>query len=1032
MKKIYLLTLLVLSGVFASAQVVDQFNYTGALNANGWTTHSGATPGQFTTLTTASDLGNSLSYAGLPASVGNRTTFVSANTEDVNKALTGINGKGYYSLLLKVTNTTGLTASTGAGDYFIGFATTSGPTGVSAFGGRLYIKAGATTGTFLLGVYNYNGGAAAFSTTELAVGTTYFVVVKMDATVATSVASLFVNPVPGAAEPTPVMTSNAGTTQFPAFGSLFLRQGTNTGNIQIDEIRAGSTWASVAPSGCATVNNMTVSNCGPYTLNSTTYTTSGTYQQVLPGANAAGCDSTINLTLTVKQPSVNNMTVSACNSYTLNSTTYTTSGNYQQVLPAANAVGCDSTINLNLTISTSITYYQDFDTDGFGNPAVSQPGCAPIPGYVTNSNDCDDNNNTIGVATVTYYQDFDTDGLGNPAVSMVACSTPPGYVLNDDDCNDANSAIGAATNWYPDVDGDGFGSASATPVVNCTAPANHVADHTDCNDASNTVYPGATEIPDNGIDEDCNGSDLNTLGTQLAQYTFTNNTCADPVRSVTAQPANAVFSDYVASDSVTCAAVANAINSTGWNTGTTINMAEYYSFTITPDDCYYLDLKKLTFLHRVSNSAGSPVIHIRSSLDSYNTDVFTIAIAPVNTDITENLTLPAAFDSITEAVTFRFYVTNIATSGSTYRHDNVSVTGFINAMPLFTFYADEDGDGFGDPAVSQTDCTTPEGFVPDNTDCDDTDEEEFPGAVWCQDNDTDGFGNPSVTMTQCTRPAGYVSNGDDCNDNDNTTTEGTAYYVDADTDGFGAYTETPLIACTPQPGYVTNPNDCDDDDNTIGIATTAWYVDADEDGFGESGSIGMIACTAPDGYVANDDDCDDDNDAVYPGATEICDGFDNNCNGSTDEGLTVSVWYEDEDGDSYGNAAVTIEDCTQPAGFVANDDDCDDEDEDVHPGAADIANNSIDENCDGVDGYLGVDENQLLSAVVFPNPGTDKLTIQLNTTEEVEVKLISADGKIVSTHTLTNGELTIETAQLQPGLYLVELANTATVRWIKK
>tara|TARA_R110001583_G_scaffold109032_4_gene257705 strand:+ start:1949 stop:2638 length:690 start_codon:yes stop_codon:yes gene_type:complete len=61
--------------------------------------------------------------------------------------------------------------------------------------------------------------------------------------------------------------------------------------------------------------------------------------------------------------------------------------------------------------------------------------------------------------------------------------------------------------WYPDVDQDGFGDATAT-AVNAqpnNAPAGYVADYTDCDDSNANVYPGATEVPDNTIDEDCNG-----------------------------------------------------------------------------------------------------------------------------------------------------------------------------------------------------------------------------------------------------------------------------------------------------------------------------------------------------------------------------------------------------------------------------------------------------------------------------------------------------------------------------------------------
>jgi len=68
-------------------------------------------------------------------------------------------------------------------------------------------------------------------------------------------------------------------------------------------------------------------------------------------------------------------------------------------------------------------------------------------------------------------------------------------------------------NWWPDTDQDGFGDSFENPVTasNNNAPANHVRDNSDCDDSNANIYPDATEVPDNAIDEDCNG---------LFAYTF--------------------------------------------------------------------------------------------------------------------------------------------------------------------------------------------------------------------------------------------------------------------------------------------------------------------------------------------------------------------------------------------------------------------------------------------------------------------------------------------------------------------------------
>jgi hypothetical protein len=91
------------------------------------------------------------------------------------------------------------------------------------------------------------------------------------------------------------------------------------------------------------------SECASYTLNGTTYSTSGTFVQTIQ--NVAGCDSTITLNLNI-QSNTGTATISACDSYTwINGTTYTASNN-TATFTLQNAAGCDSVVTLNLTIVT--------------------------------------------------------------------------------------------------------------------------------------------------------------------------------------------------------------------------------------------------------------------------------------------------------------------------------------------------------------------------------------------------------------------------------------------------------------------------------------------------------------------------------------------------------------------------------------------------------------------------------------------------------------------------------------------------------
>jgi hypothetical protein len=152
-----------------------------------------------------------------------------------------------------------------------------------------------------------------------------------------------------------------------------------------------------------------------------------------------------------------------------------------------------------------------------------------------------------------------------------------------------------------------------------------------------------------------------------------------------------------------------------------------------------------------------------------------------------------------------------------------------------------------------------------------------------------------------------------------------------------------------------NPETCngiDDDcdgwvDEDVADQNT-FYRDADFDGYGTpTVTTTGIGCYPPYGYSANALDCDDTNYYIRPGGYEYCNGIDDNCDGQVDEGV-APTWYADADGDGYGNAAVTIVNCAQPQGYVANGADCDDSEPYIYPGAFEDCTNTTDDNCDGI------------------------------------------------------------------------------------
>jgi hypothetical protein len=317
------------------------------------------------------------------------------------------------------------------------------------------------------------------------------------------------------------------------------------------------------------------------------------------------------------------------------------------------------------------------------------------------------------------------------------------------------------------------------------------------------------------------------------------------------------------------------------------------------------------------------------------------------------------------------------------------------------------------------------------------------------DEDQDGYYN----YLDCddSNAAMYPSNPEVCdgldNDCNGLAEDGLAfsdYFLDVDGDGFGALAGS-ISSCEaiPPVGYVTSNTDCDDtaaninpsesetcddlDNDCSGVADDGlqlytYFQDLDGDGFG-FGANAISECdnTAPVGYVNNFFDCDDNNAAINVNAIEICDEVDNNCNGNTDEGLPLFTYYQDSDGDGFGNADATQATCfaTPPTNYVTNDTDCDDNDATVNPDAIDLPLDDIDNNCDGILDAVNdvVQKNWKLS----PNPTTGNLNIQYEFRGQLNVQVFDASGSMQVAKALdfTGGAAQFSLNALPKGVYLV-------------
>jgi hypothetical protein len=137
----------------------------------------------------------------------------------------------------------------------------------------------------------------------------------------------------------------------------------------------------------------------------------------------------------------------------------------------------------------------------------------------------------------------------------------------------------------------------------------------------------------------------------------------------------------------------------------------------------------------------------------------------------------------------------------------------------------------------------------------------------------------------------------------------------------------------------------------FGCAATTFYVDLDRDGYGSKSfgtRLGCVGDAAPTGFAAVDGDCDENDQSVHPGATEICNMKDDDCNGQIDENAPAVMMWPDADGDGYyaSQTGTPKVGCGALAGYAARGGDCDDRDPTIHPGATEVCN-LRDDNCDG-------------------------------------------------------------------------------------
>lgn len=201
----------------------------------------------------------------------------------------------------------------------------------------------------------------------------------------------------------------------------------------------------------------------------------------------------------------------------------------------------------------------------------------------------------------------------------------------------------------------------------------------------------------------------------------------------------------------------------------------------------------------------------------------------------------------------------------------------------------------------------------------------------------------------------------------------TCFFLDGDQDGYGVSGEATPCKAAPEGAFTARrAGDCDDrhpdvhpgmaevcnglDDDCDGltdevgaVGCTTYHFDHDGDGWG-SGTAAQCRCSAGSGYVGLSGDCDDQDPGAHPGAEEVCNGRDDDCDGVVDQAGCpgCTAYYLDGDGDGYGVAGQSR--CLEgPDGYhtASRAGDCDDSNAERNPDAAEVCNGH-DDDCDGL------------------------------------------------------------------------------------
>ena len=566
---------------------------------------------------------------------------------------------------------------------------------------------------------------------------------------------------------------------------------------------------------------------------------------------------------------------------------------------------CDGMVDDGANAKDCINYFKDADKDGFGAGNATCL-CGPMDNLTaTNNKDCNDGN-----------------ALQSPGKAE-QCNNNI-----DDNCNgvlDEEDALGCEA-YYTDPDGDGYGDKDQACL--CGPSETYVTKKGgDCKAANPEISPGATEAC-NGIDDNCkNGIDeLGAKGCIVYYADKDGDGIGDTVLSKCLCKSEAPYTATAKGDCDDTKAEAKP--------GAT-ELCDGFD-----NDCNgQVD---------EMGADGCKVYYIDKDGDKFGTPASAACLCSLGGDYNATKGGDCADDDKAIHPSAQEFCDGLDNNCNNSVDEE-------NAIGCVKYLKDGDKDGYGQSGVGKCLCKPSYPYTEfQGNDCDDTVATINPKAgEVCDtvDNNCDGL-------------------------TDGAGAEGCSpFYIDKDGDGFGSIYGTPKCLCEPTGSYNTNLlGDCNDNDKAtypkapeycdgkdtdcdnivdpvLALGCKPYFIDGDSDGFGTQQNISQCMCAPQSPFTSlKSGDCNDMNASINPGATEVCDSVDNDCNGKTDDGAAGGQnYYIDEDGDGWGvGNAVQICGGAKPPYSALKAGDCDDKNKAVSPGTTEIPCNGIDDNCDGV------------------------------------------------------------------------------------